>query len=64
LKALPERIEKLESEVAEIHSSMGEPDFYRQDPNIIVQVNARLQALQQDLTKAYERWEALESQSS
>ena len=40
---------------------MADPAFYRQDPAEIVEANARLQSLENDLAEAYGRWETLEA---
>ena len=60
LEALPPRIEALEAELGELHSCTAEPAFYRQEPAEIIHVKNRLQALQQDISAAYRRWEELE----
>jgi ATP-binding cassette subfamily F protein uup len=60
LDALPGRIEELEAARAELHDAMADPAFYRQDGGAISEARARLEALEQELAAAYERWEALE----
>ena len=60
LDALPERIGELEAELAELHRRTADPAFYRTAPAEIVSVNGRLQSLQDDVAKAYSRWEELE----
>jgi ATP-binding cassette subfamily F protein uup len=62
LEGLPDRIESLETQLAEVHQTMADPAFYRQDSAEIVKTNARLRSLDDDLAEAYCRWEALESQ--
>ncbi|WP_337173422.1 ATP-binding cassette domain-containing protein [Paludisphaera sp.] len=61
LSTLPGRIEKLEADLAALHESMADPGFYKQDRDAIAQANARLQALEADLSAAYARWEALDA---
>ena len=61
LEALPDRIERLEAQLGELHRAMADPAFYRQDPAEIVKTNARLQSLEKDLAEAYQRWEVLET---
>ncbi len=61
LEALPGRIEQLEAARAELHDAMADPAFYRQDGGAIAEARARLEALEQELGAAYERWEALEA---
>jgi len=63
LAALPEKIEKLDAAIAALHTEMAATDFYRQPDDIIAAKNAELKALSEELAKAYERWEALESVS-
>ena len=63
LEALPGRIEGLESERAEIHQAMATPSFYQQEPDEIARAGARLEALERELSLAYERWESLEALS-
>ncbi len=61
LDGLPQRIEQLDSELAELHARMSDPGFYQQDGATIAAANQRLEQLQQDLEQAYARWELLES---
>ncbi|MBA3313192.1 MAG: ATP-binding cassette domain-containing protein [Planctomycetota bacterium] len=60
LEALPERIQKLEAEQKELHDAMSDPAFFRQDGTAIAAATARLETLDEDLAKAYARWEDLE----
>jgi ATP-binding cassette subfamily F protein uup len=60
LEALPERIAALEAELGELHQRAADPAFYRKAPAEIISVNSRLQSLQDDVAKAYGRWEELE----
>ncbi len=61
LEELPQRIEHLETRIAEIGATMAEPSFYARDSAVIVAANDELAALQAELNQAYERWQALES---
>jgi len=61
LETLPQRIEMLEAEQAQLHESMGRPDFYQQEKGAIAAAQERLDALEAELAEAYERWEALEA---
>ncbi len=61
LEELPQRIERLETRIAEIGAMMAEPSFYARESAAIVAVNDELASLQADLDLAYERWQALES---
>jgi ATP-binding cassette subfamily F protein uup len=61
LEELPQRIERLETRIAELGAAMQEPAFYGQDSSAIVAANDELSALQAELDAAYERWQALEA---
>jgi ATP-binding cassette subfamily F protein uup len=61
LEALPERIAALETEIGDLHQTVGDPAFYRQPQTEIVRVNTQLQTLEKELAEAYSRWEALET---
>jgi ATP-binding cassette subfamily F protein uup len=61
LEALPQRIEALEKETAEIVATLSSPEFYAaSDPSQMAATNARLEALKLEQDKAYSRWEQLE----
>ncbi|MBO9664864.1 ATP-binding cassette domain-containing protein [Dokdonella sp.] len=61
LEELPQRIEGLETRIAELGAAMQEPAFYAQDSAAIVAANDQLSALQAELDAAYARWQALEA---
>jgi ABC transport system ATP-binding/permease protein len=61
LEGLPKRIEELEAALADLHTMMADPMFYRRDKGEIAAEKARLETVERDLAKAYERWEALEA---
>ncbi|MGL1833242.1 ATP-binding cassette domain-containing protein [Rhodocyclaceae bacterium SMB388] len=63
LDALPERIAALEAEQAGLHRRMADPALYQQDPGEVVRVKARLDALEQEIDAAMQRWEALETKA-
>ncbi|GAB4194690.1 MAG: ATP-binding cassette domain-containing protein [Wenzhouxiangellaceae bacterium] len=60
LDALPARIESLETAINNKQQQLAEPDFYRQDKADITRFNQELSELEQQLSEAYARWEALE----
>jgi len=60
LAALPEKIEALETEQAQLHRLMGEGDFYRQPSDKISAAVQRLDTLANELESCYQRWESLE----
>jgi len=61
LEALPARIEALENEVAGIQTQLADPRFYQGSGSDISATRDRLGALEEELTVAYARWEALEA---
>ena len=60
LEALPKAIEKLESQVTELHTSMAKSDFYKQPANLIAAKQAELKTLEDQIAHSYLRWEELE----
>ncbi len=60
LDLLPEKIEKLETEQQELVNLTSKPDFYQQDKHIANQTMARLTEIEEELNKAFQRWEELE----
>ena len=62
LDALPNKIEALEAEQAELSTRMGEADFYRQTGDKIATAVQRLERVKEDLEVCYARWETLEAQ--
>lgn len=61
LESLPERIEQLELEIAQIHETMADPGFYQNPGDQIAKTTQQLESLQSELSNAFERWEELES---
>src|SRR5829696_5360920 len=61
LTDLPKRIEMLEAEQHQLTVRMEDPAFYQQEGAVITQAVARLQELQEELSRAYHRWSELES---
>ncbi len=60
LEALPIKIEQLETELKQLHEQMAEPEFFQQEKDEIVKVQAALQQSEQALAESYKRWEELE----
>ncbi|TWT87112.1 ABC transporter ATP-binding protein uup [Pseudobythopirellula maris] len=60
LKSLPAKIEKLESQIAELHTEMADPAFYQQDAKRIADRQKAAADRQAELDSAYARWEVLE----
>jgi ATP-binding cassette subfamily F protein uup len=61
LELLPERIEKLEAEIAARADAMNEPKFYQQDSAAILAFNEASAKLQEELERAYQRWNELDA---
>lgn len=61
LDSLPAQIESLDAQIAEFHTAMALPDYYRQPSTEIAQRQAQLNKLEAQLATAYHRWEELES---
>jgi len=61
LEQLPQHIEALETEVAELHARMADPEFYRQAGDQVATVAAQLQAAENRLAVTYTRWEELDA---
>ena len=61
LEALPATIETLERTIRELHASMSDPAFFRQDKAVLAESGARLATLESRLAHAYDRWKSLES---
>jgi ATP-binding cassette subfamily F protein uup len=61
LEGLPERIESLEAEQEKLYREMSDPSFYQHAGCQVADARARLKAIEEELEKAYQRWEALEA---
>jgi ATP-binding cassette subfamily F protein uup len=61
LDALPETIATFENEQRQLHETLAEPAFYRNDGGLIAATKERLSTVETELKRAYERWEALEA---
>ncbi len=60
LEQIPGIIELLEAEQNELYRSMSDPAFYRESGAEVATAKARLQAIEEELEEAYQRWEILE----
>ena len=58
--ALPEKIEKLEAEIAEIQTELAKPEVYT-DANRIIELQKSLSDHESELEKAYERYGELDA---
>jgi ATP-binding cassette subfamily F protein uup len=61
LEALPKRLEDMEKEKEELHWQLADPTLYQKDGTAVPKTQKRLEELEQELKKAYGRWEALEA---
>lgn len=61
LQSLPEKIEQLEAEQKELEALLGDPDLYRKSPERVRASQARLDAIETEITLALARWEELEA---
>jgi ATP-binding cassette subfamily F protein uup len=64
LKQLPEKIQGLEAEQAQLSALIGDPALFQRDPDQGSEALQRLQAAGKELEAAYARWEALDQASS
>ena len=62
LEELPQRIESLENELADVDRQLGDPDLYSdQQTDRFDELTKRRKALPDELATLYARWEALEA---
>ena len=61
LEGIPPQIESLELEHGKIFKDLSDPAFYKRESAEIASAKERLESLETELEKAYQRWEALES---
>jgi ATP-binding cassette subfamily F protein uup len=59
LEHLPQAIEELEAEQAQLHVAMAAPEYFRQDADVLTADAARLEEIATELSASYERWEEL-----
>ena len=61
LEMLPQKIESLEAEQAELQQRLADPAFYQQPGPEIAKVTGRSTAIAEELQASYARWEELEA---
>jgi ATP-binding cassette subfamily F protein uup len=61
LDALPQRIESLELELAELQDRLNDPSLYREQSDQLGDLQQQFDRVQNDLENAYESWEKLET---
>ncbi len=60
LAALPAKIEKLETKQDELYTLMADPAFFKKSPSEIAALKDKLEKIEDELLKIFERWELLE----
>jgi ATP-binding cassette subfamily F protein uup len=63
MEELPRRIERMESELQELHARIASPEFYKEPSDAIARALARTDELKGSLHDAYARWDDLDSRS-
>lgn len=63
LESLPQLIEELETEQADIGIAMSNPDLYKNEPELAASMQARLSEITEQLEQKLQRWEQLLSRS-
>jgi ATP-binding cassette subfamily F protein uup len=61
LEQLPQKIESLDRELAQLQQKMADPAIYRQEGAEIAVLKSRLVELEEELEQCYTRWEVLDS---
>lgn len=61
LESLPGEIEALEQEMESLVAAMGDPANFQNNPDFATQTQARIAAIESDLSTKFERWEELET---
>jgi ATP-binding cassette subfamily F protein uup len=64
LEELPAKLESLETEIAELHEKMADPELYKSGGDEIAKLTAKATELEQTLDVAFSRWEELEEKKS
>lgn len=59
-KKLPDRIMEYEMELEELQTQLADPDFFKNDPDVIKQYTERATELPIIIDDAFERWEQLD----
>lgn len=61
LNELPDRINQLENELAELQKQITSEDFYKQAHPVVSETLNKLKSIEEKLQQAYQRWDELES---
>ena len=63
LSFLPEKIETLEKEQQALYDEMSTPDFYTREGTEISGAKKRIETIESEIMRAYQRWEALQDKA-
>jgi ABC transport system ATP-binding/permease protein len=63
MEELPRRIEQMEGEQEALHATIASREFYKEAPDAIARVLARIDELKDSLHDAYARWDELDSRA-
>lgn len=63
LNEIPNRIDELEKEQAELHSAMASPEFYKQPTELVTESSTRVESIQRELDLLLTRWEELDERT-
>jgi len=61
LDELPKQIEILEADISQLHTTLADPDLYKQGPEAMTASQTKLESKEAELAAAYERWDELEA---
>ncbi|ROT45905.1 ATP-binding cassette domain-containing protein [Pusillimonas sp. NJUB218] len=64
LDALPETIAALESRQSTLVEALADGEIYTKDPDRVHDINTELATIEAELSKSFERWEALEAKQA
>ncbi|MCP3851172.1 MAG: ATP-binding cassette domain-containing protein [Gammaproteobacteria bacterium] len=64
LDNMPGKIEKIETQQADLEAEIAQPEFYSQDQGAVARKLSELEAVNQQLETIYERWDELEEKKS
>ena len=59
LDILPQDIEKLEAQIAQLHKDMAHPEFFKQEAHVIKTKQESIDKLQQEVDNKYAEWEVI-----
>ncbi len=61
LESLPKRIDELEQQQTELHTTMADSEFFKRPGPEIADAKSRLEAIETELAELYTQWEELEA---